>query len=424
MSLLDTFSTASQGLAQGAALAQQRQAMDQYKRALLQQHDDALQQKKDAATAAEETKRQAALERSIGIVSKAVESGSMSPSAGEAYLRGKVPEFGDLPTGFLAPSPYKRTAQQQMDELNKKLDNLRTIANGKNQTTIIVGQNHDTARTTAATTAAGARVTAAEIRGPAGAPKPLTTAQLRTLAEKTWWSGKQKPGDHTNVSASGKVRRGPDGRDDMAGVPIQQAQEAAQQGIDTIYNDLVSRQSKGQPLPGQPGYDPNGDTGTESSPDFNTPLAPKLTTQTRAPLPAHKPAISAAPVDYNDTALLPDMENHARDFTRAFPGARISSRARSHKRNADVGGVPDSQHVHRSAFDAVGVPFQQEPAVRQWAAKRGLEVIPEQHPEDPGRAHFHIQKPRQQAAADDPMDRVAAVYSRYGITPGAADALA
>jgi hypothetical protein len=69
----------------------------------------------------------------------------------------------------------------------------------------------------------------------------------------------------------------------------------------------------------------------------------------------------------------------------AYPGAQISSRDRTPQHNAQVGGVPNSQHISGTAADFV-VPPQSRPAFIADARKRGYEAIDEGN-------HVHLELP-------------------------------
>jgi hypothetical protein len=69
----------------------------------------------------------------------------------------------------------------------------------------------------------------------------------------------------------------------------------------------------------------------------------------------------------------------------AYPGAQISSRQRTPQHNAEVGGVPNSQHLSGTAADFV-IPPQQRPSFIADARKRGFEAIDEGD-------HVHLELP-------------------------------
>lgn len=61
----------------------------------------------------------------------------------------------------------------------------------------------------------------------------------------------------------------------------------------------------------------------------------------------------------------------------AAPGLTVTSGPRTPEHNREVGGVPNSYHLTGQARDILPPNPQQAPAVRQWAAQHGMEVIPE-----------------------------------------------
>lgn len=71
-------------------------------------------------------------------------------------------------------------------------------------------------------------------------------------------------------------------------------------------------------------------------------------------------------------------------LAQAVPGLTVTSAQRSPEHNRDVGGVPNSYHLTGQARDILPPNAQQAPAVRQWAAQNGMEVIPEGD-------HWHIE---------------------------------
>ena len=75
----------------------------------------------------------------------------------------------------------------------------------------------------------------------------------------------------------------------------------------------------------------------------------------------------------------------------AYPGAQISSRQRTPQHNAEVGGVPNSQHISGTAADFV-IPPQQRPAFIADARKRGFEALDEGD-------HVHLELPPQRKAS-------------------------
>ena len=72
-------------------------------------------------------------------------------------------------------------------------------------------------------------------------------------------------------------------------------------------------------------------------------------------------------------------------LSKAFPGVKLTSQWRTPKRNAEVGGVPNSQHVIGTAGDFV-VPAQHKPAFIEQASALGYEVIDEGD-------HVHVEEP-------------------------------
>lgn len=71
-------------------------------------------------------------------------------------------------------------------------------------------------------------------------------------------------------------------------------------------------------------------------------------------------------------------------LAQSVPGLTITSAQRSPEHNRDVGGAPNSFHLTGQARDILPPNAQQAPAVRQWAAQNGMEVIPEGD-------HWHIE---------------------------------
>lgn len=96
------------------------------------------------------------------------------------------------------------------------------------------------------------------------------------------------------------------------------------------------------------------------------------------------------PVADSDTSA--DTQSQFASLASAFPDARISSLTRSAEHNADVGGMPTSQHIPRggnafgTAMDVV-VPKDQRDDFKAHAADLGLQAI------DEG-THIHLQLPR------------------------------
>lgn len=80
-----------------------------------------------------------------------------------------------------------------------------------------------------------------------------------------------------------------------------------------------------------------------------------------------------------------DHKLNFNSLSTAFPGVKLTSQWRTPKRNAEVGGVPNSQHVIGTAGDFV-VPAQHKPAFIEQASALGYEVIDEGD-------HVHVEEP-------------------------------
>jgi hypothetical protein len=88
----------------------------------------------------------------------------------------------------------------------------------------------------------------------------------------------------------------------------------------------------------------------------------------------------------------------------AFPGTQVSSLLRSPQHNAEVGGVPNSQHMRGTAGDFV-IPKPEQAAFIAKAKAMGYEVIPEGD-------HVHVELPPGRKAASS-----FAQGARIGYTP-------
>lgn len=80
-----------------------------------------------------------------------------------------------------------------------------------------------------------------------------------------------------------------------------------------------------------------------------------------------------------------DLNQAFAGLAESFPGTKITSTMRTPQRNAQVGGVPNSQHLRGTAADFV-VPAQHKPAFMQAARQNGFEAIDEGD-------HIHLEQP-------------------------------
>lgn len=81
------------------------------------------------------------------------------------------------------------------------------------------------------------------------------------------------------------------------------------------------------------------------------------------------------------------FEDKIRLLAVLFP-LSVTSWLRSRKHNAQVDGVPNSQHLIGAAMDVVLDDTNQTAEFTVWAARQGLQVIVEGD-------HLHVQEPRQ-----------------------------
>jgi hypothetical protein len=170
--------------------------------------------------------------------------------------------------------------------------------------------------------------------------------------------------------------------------------------------EALYRNSVAPPMPpggvgkADPFANPTSPGGPQAKPAGNL-VRPIKAQRSRVPVPEK----------YEDVDLLPEFEAHAQEALKLAPGTRISSRARSEKRNAEAGGAEDSWHKHRQAFDLVGAKPAQKAALKAWASSKGLWMLDEGD-------HLHFQ-PIQGVSAET-APKMAAFYERHGITPGEA----